>query len=189
MPEHVLSCHASNGDRRDMTIELVSNLNQIEKEMIEYVLFLQKGGEYRKIDPLQKALSMLTKQEMQSWLRSIRTDIRGASLRNGHPAPYPPALAERLIKLFSLAGDTVLDPFGGAGTTAIAAITTGRNSISLDIEPTYIDIAQKNTRCASNSVMIRRAASTQASARMTASPSAAPSATVPATRSRWRSAR
>jgi len=118
----------------------------IVKNDIEYILSLRKGGEYRKIDPLQKALSMLTKLEMQSWLRSIWTDIRGASLRNGHPAPYPPALAERLIKLFSFAGDTVLDPFGGTGSTAIAAITTGRNSMSFDIEPMYIDIAQKNIK-------------------------------------------
>ena len=118
----------------------------IVKNDIEYILFLRKGGEYRKIDALQKALSMLTKMEMQSWLRSIWTDIRGASLRNGHPAPYPPALAERLIKLFSFAGDTVLDPFGGTGSTAIAAIATGRNSISLDIEPTYVGIAEKNIK-------------------------------------------
>jgi modification methylase len=116
----------------------------IVKNDIEYILSLRKGGEYRQITPLQKALSMLTKQEMQSWLRSIWTDIRGASLRNGHPAPYPPILAERLIKLFSFAGDTVLDPFGGTGSTAIAAIATGRNSILVEIEPTYIAIARKN---------------------------------------------
>src|SRR5262249_51441098 len=107
----------------------------IVKNDIEYVLFMRKGGEYRKIDPLQKALSMLTKQEMQTWLRSIWMDVRGASLRNGHPAPYPPALAERLIKLFSFAGDTVLDPFAGTGSTAVAAIAAGRNSVSIDIEP------------------------------------------------------
>lgn len=118
----------------------------IVKNDIEYILFMRKGGEYRKADPLQKALSMLTKEEMQQWLRSIWTDLRGASLRNGHPAPYPPALAERLIKLFSFAGDTVLDPFGGTGSTAIAAIATGRNSISLDIEPSYINIAKENIR-------------------------------------------
>jgi modification methylase len=116
----------------------------IIKNDIEYILFLRKGGEYRKIDPLQKALSMLTKVEMQSWLRSIWKDIRGASLRKGHPAPYPPALAERLIKLFSFAGDTVLDPFAGTGSTAIAAIRTGRNSVSLDIESTYVKIAREN---------------------------------------------
>jgi site-specific DNA-methyltransferase (adenine-specific) len=87
---------------------------------------------------------MLTKQEMQSWLRSVWTDVCGASLQNGHPAPYPLALAERLIKLFSFAGDTVLDPFAGTGSTALAAIGVGRSSISIDIEPTYIKIARKN---------------------------------------------
>jgi len=113
----------------------------IVKNDIEYILFLRKGGEYRQVGPLQKALSMLTKVEMQSWLRSIWTDIRGASLRNGHPAPYPVAVAERLITLFSFAGDTILDPFGGTGSTAIAAINTGRNSVSIEIEPTYVALA------------------------------------------------
>ncbi len=116
----------------------------IVKNDIEYILFFRKGGEYRKVAPLGKALSMLTKEEMQSWLRSIWTDIRGASLRNGHPAPFPTSIAERLIKLFSFAGDTVLDPFAGTGSTAIAAIAAGRNSISLDIEKNYIAIAREN---------------------------------------------
>lgn len=116
----------------------------IIKNDMEYILFLRKGGEYRQVTPLQKALSMLTKTEMQSWLRSIWMDIRGASLRNGHPAPYPVALAERLIKLFSFAGDTILDPFCGTGSTAMAAIAAGRNSISIEIEPSYIGLAQKN---------------------------------------------
>ncbi|QLC23741.1 site-specific DNA-methyltransferase [Parasphingopyxis algicola] len=116
----------------------------VVKNDIEYILFMRKGGEYRKVEPLQKALSMLTKEEMQAWWRSVWTDIRGASTRAGHPAPYPPALAERLIRMFSFAGDTVLDPFGGTGSTSVAAVVSGRNSISLDIEPTYIEIAQRN---------------------------------------------
>ena len=116
----------------------------IVKNDIEYILFFRKGGEYRKVGPLERALSMLTKEELQSWLRSIWTDVRGASLRNGHPAPFPTMLAERLIKLFSFAGDTVLDPFAGSGTTAVAAIASGRNSISLDIESSYINIAREN---------------------------------------------
>jgi site-specific DNA-methyltransferase (adenine-specific) len=124
----------------------------IVKNDIEYILFLRKGGEYRQVEPLQKALSMLTKVEMQSWLRSIWADIRGASLRNGHPAPYPSVLAERLIKLFSFAGDTILDPFAGTGSTAVAAVATGRNSISLDIEESYVDLATVNIQKAINAV-------------------------------------
>ncbi len=116
----------------------------IVKNDIEYILFLRKGGEYRSIKPLQKALSMLTKQEMQGWWRSVWSDVRGASTRAGHPVPYPPALAERLIKMFSFAGDTVLDPFCGTGSTAIAAAAAGRNSISVDIEQAYVDMATRN---------------------------------------------
>lgn len=113
----------------------------IVKNDIEYVLFLRKPGQYRKVTPLQKALSFLTKEEMQGWWRSIWTDIRGASTKRGHPAPYPPELAERLIRMFSFAGDTILDPFGGTGSTAIGAIRSGRNSISIEIEPRYLDLA------------------------------------------------
>jgi DNA modification methylase len=116
--------------------------SSIVKNDVEYILSLRKGGEYRQVAPLQKALSMLTKEEMQSWLRAIWTDIRGASLCNGHPAPYPPLLAERLIKLFSFAGDVVLDPFAGTGSTAIAALSAGRSSISVEIEPSYLTGAQ-----------------------------------------------
>lgn len=115
----------------------------IIKNDIEYILFFRKGGEYRSVPPLQKALSMLTKEEMKAWQRSIWADLRGASTRDGHPAPFPIELAERLIKLFSFAGDTVLDPFAGTGSTSQAAIITGRNSIANDIEPLYIEIARQ----------------------------------------------
>lgn len=115
----------------------------VVKNDIEYILFMRKPGDYRTVTPLQKALSMLNKEEMQGWLRSIWTDIRGASTRDGHPAPYPAELAERLIKLFSFAGDTVLDPFAGTGSTNLAAILTGRNSIGNEIEPRYLAIAAK----------------------------------------------
>jgi site-specific DNA-methyltransferase (adenine-specific) len=113
----------------------------VVKNDIEYILFLRKGGEYRRPTPIQKALSMLTKEEMQSWWRSIWTDIKGASTRGGHPAPYPVELAERLVRMFSFAGDTVLDPFAGTGSTALAAVNAGRNSISSEIEATYLQMA------------------------------------------------
>ncbi len=114
----------------------------VVKNDVEYILFLRKGGEYRSPTPLQKALSMLTKEEMQGWLRSPWTDVPGASMRD-HPAPFPVSVPERLIKLFSFAGDTVLDPFVGTGSTMLAAMTTGRNSIGNDIEPQYLDVAER----------------------------------------------
>lgn len=109
----------------------------VVKNDVEYILFLRKGGKYRSVTHQQKALSMLTKEEMQGWFRSFWTDIRGSSTRDGHPAPFPVELSERLIKMFSFAGDTVLDPFMGVGSTSIAAIRAGRHSIGNELEPVY----------------------------------------------------
>ena len=113
------------------------------KNDIEYVLFLRKGIGYRSPSRTQRVLSMLTKAEVQRWFRSVWTDIRGASTRDGHPAPYPPELADRLIRMFSFAGDTVLDPFAGSGSTLIGAVRSGRNSIGVEIEPKYLRLAQQ----------------------------------------------
>lgn len=115
----------------------------VVKNDIEYILFLRKGGEYRTVSQQQKELSMLTRDELQSWFRSIWTDIRGASTRNGHPAPYPVELAERLVRMFSFAGDTVLDPFLGTASTSIAALQAGRHSIGNEIEARYLAFARE----------------------------------------------
>jgi modification methylase len=124
----------------------------VVKNDIEYILFLRKGGAYRTASPLQKALSMLNKDEMQTWVRSIWTDIRGASTKAGHPAPYPVELAERLIRMFSFAGDTILDPFVGIGSTSMAALRTGRNSLGSEIESAYLAIAADRLQVESQKV-------------------------------------
>jgi site-specific DNA-methyltransferase (adenine-specific) len=118
----------------------------VVKNDVEYIVFMRKSGEYRKTTMLQKALSMLTKAEMQAWFCSFWSDIKGASTRGGHPAPYPVEMAERLIKMFSFAGDTVLDPFLGTGSTTIAAMRAGRHSIGNDIEPKYLKIARDRAK-------------------------------------------
>ncbi len=61
---------------------------------------------------------------------------------NGHLTPKPVKLCEHLIRLFSAEGQTVLDPFAGSGTTCLAAQRAGRNSIGIDINPEYIEIAR-----------------------------------------------
>ena len=113
----------------------------IIKNDIEYILFLRKGIGYRSPSPVQQELSMLTKAEVQSWCKSIWTDIGGASTRGSHPAPYPVAVAARLIRMFSFAGDTVVDPFADSCSTLIAAMQTGRNSIGVEVEPSDIEPA------------------------------------------------
>ncbi|HZT88276.1 MAG TPA: DNA methyltransferase [Stellaceae bacterium] len=107
----------------------------------EHILMLRKPGGYRTTPMIQKALSMLQRNEMDAWMRPVWSDIRGASLREGHPAPFPVEIAERLIRMFSFAGDRVLDPFAGSGATAIAAIRAGRHSIAVEVEPEYLSAA------------------------------------------------
>jgi len=118
----------------------------IIKNDIEHIVMLRKPGGYRTTPMIQRALSMLQRDEMEAWMRPVWSDIRGASLRDGHPAPFPVEIAERLIRLFSFAGDTVLDPFTGSGSTAIAAIRTGRSSISTEIEAEYLCSAVQRAR-------------------------------------------
>lgn len=114
----------------------------IVKNDFEYILFFRKGGSYRSPSPLQKALSMLSREEMKAWLRTAWMDIKGESTRNGHPAPYPTEIAERLIRLFSFAGDTVLDPFVGTGSTSLAAMNLGRSSIGIEVDSHYVSLAR-----------------------------------------------
>lgn len=60
----------------------------------------------------------------------------------GHPAPYPVALPRRLIELYTYQGDLVLDPFVGSGTTAVAAIETGRHYVGFDTDNDYLALAR-----------------------------------------------
>jgi DNA modification methylase len=116
--------------------------NGIIKNDVEYVLMLRKPGDYRKPTSAQRALSVLEPEEHDLGYRGIWADIRGQARVDGHPAPYPVELAERLIRLFSFVGDTVLDPFWGSGTTTIAAMRATRCSIGCEIEPRYLEIGK-----------------------------------------------
>jgi site-specific DNA-methyltransferase (adenine-specific) len=66
-----------------------------------------------------------------------------SATRVGHPAPFPVALVERCIQLFTYAGDVVLDPFMGSGTTAVAAVNTGRHYIGYDTDSDYVRRARE----------------------------------------------
>lgn len=114
--------------------------NGIIKNDVEYILMQRKPGGYRKPTPAMRLLSTISAEEHREWFQQIWT-IPGASTRN-HPAPFPVELAERLIRMFSFVGDTVLDPFVGSGSTNIAASRAGRNSIGIDIEDAYLDYAE-----------------------------------------------
>lgn len=114
--------------------------NGIVKNDIEYVLMLRKPG-YRSPTPPARILSLISSENHGRWFRQIWGDVPGASTRR-HPAPFPLELAERLIRMFSFAGDMVLDPFAGTGTTQLAAKKCGRSSIGIEIEPSYAEMAR-----------------------------------------------
>lgn len=114
--------------------------NGVIKNDIEFILMERKPGGYRSPSPEVRALSVIPESRHREWFQQIWSGLTGASTRN-HPAPYPVELAERLIRMFSFVGDTVLDPFMGTGSTAIAASRWGRNSISVEIDPIYFEQA------------------------------------------------
>jgi modification methylase len=101
----------------------------------------RKPGSYRSPGPQTRLLSAISAEKPGIWFRQVWDDIRGEPTRN-HPAPFPEELADRLIRMFSFAKNTVLDPFVGTGTTLVAAARAGRNSIGIEIDPTYIEIAR-----------------------------------------------
>ena len=68
--------------------------------------------------------------------------------RVGHPAPFPVELPEQLIRLYTYAGDLVLDPFMGSGSTLVAAATLGRRYVGYDLDPSYVDIARRRVASA-----------------------------------------
>jgi len=110
--------------------------NAIIKNDIEFILMQRKPGGYRKPTMKQRELSKLTKDEHSAWFRQFWT-LNGASTRK-HPAPFPLEMAYRLVRMFSFVDDIVLDPFLGTGTTCVAAMKCGRNSIGVEIDETYL---------------------------------------------------
>jgi DNA modification methylase len=114
--------------------------NGVIKNDIEFILMQRKPGGYRAPDLATKLLSIISEENHRQWFQQIWTGLTGASTKY-HPAPYPLELAERLIRMFSFVGDTVLDPFLGSGTTTIAAARWGRNSIGYEIDDHYFQYA------------------------------------------------
>lgn len=116
--------------------------NAVIKNDIEFILMERKPGGYRSPSVATRVLSVIPADRHKQWFQQIWTGVTGASTKQ-HPAPYPMELAERLIRMFSFVGDTVLDPFMGTGTTSTAAGLWGRNSIGVEVDPEYYTMAQK----------------------------------------------
>ncbi len=116
--------------------------NSVVKNDIEFILMERKPGGYRRPAEATRIMSVIAADEHKEWFQQVWMGLTGASTRK-HPAPYPLALADRLIRMFSFVGDTVLDPFVGTGTTTVAAMHAGRNSIGIEVDPDYLSLAQR----------------------------------------------
>lgn len=118
--------------------------NAIIKNDIEFILMQRKPGGYRNPTDAQRTGSKISKDDFNTWFQQI-WNITGASTKH-HPAPFPLELANRLVRMFSFVGDTVLDPFCGSGTTMVAALKAGRNSIGVEIDPEYSRMVARNLK-------------------------------------------
>lgn len=113
--------------------------NPTLRDIHEYVIVASKGT-YRR---MRRGTDTISKEEFLEGTVSV-WNIRAASAKRvGHPAPFPVELPRRLIELYTFEGDLVLDPFMGSGSTAIAAVETGRHYVGYDNEPTYVALAEQ----------------------------------------------
>jgi modification methylase len=117
--------------------------NGILKLDYEFILLFKKGGKPRVIPKEVKEKSSMTKEEWNEYFTG-HWNFSGER-QNGHLAMFPEELPKRLIKMFSFVGETVLDPFMGSGTTALAARKIGRDSIGYEINKEFVPLIEKRT--------------------------------------------
>ena len=104
----------------------------------EFVLLFRKGR-LRRLPPHDPArwASRYSRADRDRWFSQLWTDIRGVRQDAGgrRTAAFPPEIPSRLVRMFSLVGETVLDPFAGTGTTLEVAAGCGRNAIGVEWDP------------------------------------------------------
>ena len=116
----------------------------------EYILIFRKGRprEFSPRDPLRYA-SRYSKEERDTWFTQI-WEIRGARQAltelERRAAAFPEEIPRRLIRMFSIIGDTVLDPFLGTGTTVKVAMELKRNSIGYEIDESFKPVVESKIR-------------------------------------------
>ena len=115
--------------------------NGIVKIDYEFILLFKKPGRPPPVSAARKERSKLTAEEWNRYFTG-HWNFRGERQAK-HLAMFPVELPTRLIKMFSFAGDTVLDPFAGSGTTALAAMNLERNSIGYEINSKFVDIIRE----------------------------------------------
>ena len=118
----------------------LSAKNPTLRDIHEYILLFSK--EMYAL-PNNKKKSTITKEEFLEFTKSVWTFSAESATKSGHPAPFPVELPYRLIQLYSFDQNIILDPFLGSGQAAIAAIKTHRHYVGYDVNPEYIELAEK----------------------------------------------
>jgi site-specific DNA-methyltransferase (adenine-specific) len=117
--------------------------NGIVKIDYEFILLFRKLGTPPRVSRKQKEESKLTIEEWNEYFYGHWT-FPGEK-QDEHLAVFPEELPRRLIRMFSFVGETVLDPFLGSGTTTLAAMKLGRNSIGYEVNPDFVPLIRKKT--------------------------------------------
>jgi site-specific DNA-methyltransferase (adenine-specific) len=121
----------------------MSASNPTLRDVHEYILIFSKGRFKRESRGKQATIS---RDEFLEFTKSLWQFSTESASRVGHPAPFPVELPRRLIQLYTFAGDVILDPFMGSGTTAVAALETGRHYVGYETEKDYVKIAKTRLR-------------------------------------------
>ena len=122
--------------------------NPVIRDLSERVVIASKGRFDRALTARQRfdrdlpSEASLFRDEFMEATTDIWEIPPESASRVGHPAPFPVALPERLIHLFTYRGDLVLDPFIGSGSTAVAAVRTERHYAGYDTDPQYVEQAR-----------------------------------------------
>ena len=103
----------------------------------EFIQIFKKPGTSKKVSKEIKEASRLTKEEWKEYFAGHW--YFGGVRQVGHEAMFPDELPRRLIKMFTFAGDTVLDPFLGSGTTVKVALEVARNAVGYEINPAFLE--------------------------------------------------
>jgi len=109
------------------------------RDLHEYLLIFTKAHFARP----DRGESDIGRDEFMAATLSIWEIPAESAKRIGHPAPFPVALAERVVRLYSYVGDVVLDPFAGSGTTCVAAAQNGRHYVGFDVAEEYCALARQ----------------------------------------------
>ncbi len=120
--------------------------NPVLRDVHEYILIFSKGRFKRSTHNGTKGKDSIVRDDFLEATKSVWRFPTASAKRANHPAPFPLELPRRLIELYSFEGDVVLDPFMGSGTTAEAALRTGRAYVGYEIDKQYASQARARLR-------------------------------------------